>query len=997
MSNLSKVANNQLAQSKNYKNTLQQTDTYRMLNGRQWEAVSSPLESFLVLAGAGTGKTSVLIKRIQYLITELKVDPTKIMGVTFTNKAAKEIRSRLFYAFKDAPEKANGPVIGTFHSICFKLVRQYSRELGIAENYAIWDEDDISDWLVKFVRTGYDRPQELMSNEELIAYRATQQEFIMPVEQVQIIKESLERAVEKVKSELNHKISLKPEMERTEAERSQINMMKKHSWSLQNALDYYEFFSKIMSGKKTMEFREQRFHIGRALFNEIGIFKENGWESNKASEHNQEYFDSFLDPEVGHYIPKFMLSDFDHKKAFRYLALVTYRDYELYSRDNHLLDFSDLLLLSVKLLEENEHIRYKVQQSYKAILVDEFQDTNMMQYRWLKLLAGEDNTVMVVGDDDQSIYGWRGAHPEYMEYFLYDFKKPLGYMIGDTLPETFMARKREVSPLKIVKLEQNYRSTANILEAANKMIALNPDRLGKTLYTKNNRTNDLIDVISFDNEDTQAKYIAADIKRLINESLERNRLNPDEPVLTFADFAVLYRRNITGTITSSAFTKANVPNLVFGGFNFYQRKVVKNALEWLNFIVDLENDLLFTKTFNQIPPKKRVNPFAQNKSEQGFTTKLIEILDFERKNTGVPRYIDALISRARRFDNEWAVLNNDFSEADDVCCGMVVNADWHSPYATNRGFITAEFHHTEKERAQAKSISDYMKYINRIFEVVENEYLSLSEVVKQIWETCGLWSYYELAARAENEQELLENKAKKGKTTNAKKAQEAEKDLEHLNELYESIKSWEQDNLDDNNEEFKSATAIEKLAMFLNDIALLTDIENKDQVPSVRLMTIHGAKGLEFKRVYLISVSKGFLPLSTDEEEERRLFYVGITRAREHLTITSIGTASIFMRELNDYCSNIIDNKGTIGRYEVDRIERSVDTTLLDANLIDDKKNVGMKSLQRSNAQRISDKTEQFKGNYQSKGNIGNNSNTAPAQVASQTARVIGFNFDKAE
>lgn len=960
MSSLGEIAQHQYANALSQKEYLRQSDAYKFLNAKQFEAVSAPLKSFLVLAGAGTGKTSVLINRMRYLIEELGVAPKSIMAVTFTNKAAKEIRSRLFHAFKNTPEKANEPTIGTFHSVCFRFVREYARHIGLAENYMIWDEDDIKDYLVSFVSMGYDRPESLMTNEE--RQFALANPFIRPVEQVSILKVALSNAIDVLDAEYQLAASNSPEMQRSAAEVSQMQAKRERIFGLQNALDYFAFFADAMSGKKTIEYEGKRIHIGNAIHKEISTFKESGFKSSNANEKYKSYFAAYYDDVVKHYVPKFMLDDFEIRKAIRYLALIVYKDYELYCKDNHLLDFSDLLLLSVKLLEENELIRKKIQREYKAILVDEFQDTNMMQYRWLKLLAGEDNAFMVVGDDDQSIYGWRGACPEYMEYFLYDFQHPLAYDYSESTLQTIEERKRKVPRLDVVKLEQNYRSTANILTAANEMINLNTDRLGKTLYTKNTTKNDFVRVAKFSDQNVEAEFIAFDIKRLIAESIEKHKQDPNAELLGFGDFAILYRNNQLGSLASSVLVKNNVPHTVYGGYNFYQRKEVKNGLYWLQFMLDLENDVLFTKTYNQIPPTKRVNPFATGKADRAFSTKMIELLEAEKKRSKIPRLIDALISISTRYNNERAVLNNDFSQV-----GPDVDSSWVSPYATTIGFITSEFHHNEKDRIAAKIISDYAEYLYSVLDVMTNDKLTLTQAVEMIWQRCGYWQFYENNALEEKNKEDTQNAEKKGKSTNAKKVIEAQKEFGFVKDLFGFIGTWESDQ-QTINQNYANLTLEEKLAAFINDVALLTDVESNRKLEQVKLMTIHGSKGLEFKRVYLIGVSSGVLPTVEDSDEERRLFYVGITRAREHLTVSAAGRKSVFMDELESYCFSFIDDLGYINDLEFARMKESVSLNLdsmLEHKL--DKPATGIESLQKSDAKRIertNNKAEKYgKGN----------------------------------
>nr|DAD61187.1 MAG TPA: helicase [Bacteriophage sp.] len=903
MNDLAQTAQSMLQKSSQRKDELKQSDAYKFLNGKQFEAVSYPNESFLVLAGAGAGKTSVLINRIRYAIEELKIDPKRIMAVTFTNRAGKEIRSRLYSAFKNTPEVANQPTVGTFHSICYSFIRDHAGDMGLSSKITIWDEEDIKDALVKFASEGYDRPESLMdATERLIARNAV---FVKPKDQVAVILNAVGGAYDRLTIKRERYLADYPRETRTEEQRLIIARLDEQCQRYKNVWEYYSFLENFTSGAKTMQNGDKsRLNIGGKLLGEIMNFKERGWTSGKANQENFVFFDSEMDPEIGHYIPTFMYKGFDDKYAIRYMALVVFKDYETYSNDNHLMDFADLLLKVVDAMKTNPTFRSKIQNKYDMIMVDEFQDTNTLQYEWLKLLKSPNASVMVVGDDDQSIYGWRGAHPEYMQYFLYDFQKGVDFQITDK--ESFIEAQKRFTPLEIVKLEQNYRSTANILQAANDMIALNIDRLGKTLFTKKNDENVLIDTIAFKEEFQQARWIAKDIKDKIEASRRAAKNDPNIKPLNYNDFAVLYRTNMLGTKTSSIFSESNVPHVVYGGYNFYARSEVKTGLEWLNFLLDLDNDLLFEKTFLQIAPTKRTNPYATCKEEQGFIKSMLDELDFERRRSNLGRYIDALVSIEERYRNEVAVMTGDFSEVE-------IGPDWISPYAVTKGMISSEFHHDKKALKAAKSIAHYARYLSDMLEVLSNDKLSLIEGVTAIWRKCGFLDYYESKALIEEEQENSENAKKKGKTTNLKKVLDAKNEWQRVNELLGQIKQWEEDMIrNDDKGTFRQQSFVDRLSLYLHDVALYTDKEaaKAGEVDLVKLMTIHSSKGLEFNHVYLIGVTDKIFPLGDDIEEERRLFYVGITRARKHLTISHHANGSDFFREFTQHCFTVTNEMG---------------------------------------------------------------------------------------
>ncbi len=921
MNNLSHIAKKQFNLSAEHKARLREQHSYKYLNNGQFEAVTYPLSSFLVLAGAGTGKTSVLINRIRYAIEELKVEPKRILAVTFTNKAAKEIRSRLFSAFKTEPHKAQDPNIGTFHSVCLRLIRENASYLGLNSNYSLWDEDDISNHLVEFLHEGYDRPLALMTEDELEFRKSTP--FLSPHQQIEILKAGVESAKKKCSQDFN---ALNDRNTDNDDIYNELERLNDYMNDLCNISEYLEFLFDATLGKKTtvLDGGKSRLNIGDYLHQEISTFKESGWRSNEANEVNAKYFEADYLPDVGHYIPRFMRDKFHLPSALRYLALVVYRDYETYSKDMHLLDFSDLLLLSVELLEQNKIVRDRISGSYDMIMVDEFQDTNMLQYRWLKLMTNEKTSVMVVGDDDQSIYGWRGAHPEYMEYFLYDFQHPLPEYTANVNSETFEARRREVGPLEVVRLEQNYRCSKNVLEAANRIIERNYHRLGKTLFTKRETDNDEIDLIKFDKEYDEAEWIAHDIKKRIHESVLKNKEDPDSPILTYEDFAILYRNNRISYILDSVFVQQSIPHVIFGGFNFYQRKEVKEGLSWLNFIMDSDNDLLFEKTFKQIAPTKRYNPFAETEKDRmkGFSPKLIDTLNAERKRSNVARLVEALINLSLRYECEKAVLNNDMLLMQE----LGIDTNWVSPYAIMRGGVMSEFHHDVRYLKEIKSVYQYSQYLNECIMVMNNNKLSLKEAVEAIWDKCGYWSYYQMQAEAERDKEKAEQHAQNGKTTNKQKKADAEKAFEHVQDLLTQIGEWENNQIEYDEDYFNKPLYF-RLSEYLHDVMLYTDKENTKQSTNlVRMMTVHSAKGLEFNHVYIAGVSSGIFPSSRgDEEEETRLMYVAITRARKRLTVSSVGEKSMFMDFLEKQCFSVTNDLGLYSDKDIKSILRHND------------------------------------------------------------------------
>lgn len=607
------------------------------LNEQQREAVLHTEGPLLLLAGAGSGKTRVLTHRIAYLIEECEVNPYHIMAITFTNKAAGEMRERIDHIVGYGSESI---WVSTFHSACVRILRRYIDRLGYDTNFSIYDADD----------------------------------------QKTLMKEICKRL------EIDTKI-------------------------------YKEkMFLSVISGLK----------------NEM------------------------IDPIT-----------FENQAFGDYAKRIQARVYSEYQRElrkNNALDFDDLLVKTVELFKLDKEVLNAYQERCKYIMVDEYQDTNTVQFEFVRLLASKYHNLCVVGDDDQSIYKFRGANI----YNILNFEKHF--------PEAH-----------VIKLEQNYRSTKRILEAANHVIANNIGRKEKKLWTDNPEGSKII-YEQLESGYEEADFVARDIMSKVRKGQ-----------YSYKDCAVLYRTNAQSRLFEEKFILSNIPYKIVGGVNFYSRKEIKDILAYLKTIDNGKDDLSVKRIINT--PKRGIGAASINK-----------VTDYAFAE------------------------NKSFFEG--LCEASVVP-----------GLGKA-----------ALKIEPFVLFIQAMR--AKLEYLSLSQIVQEVIETTGYLSELE----AEN-------------------TPEAEARIENIDEFLSKVVDYEQ------SEEHPT------LSGFLEQVALVADIDGLDEnTDYVVLMTLHSAKGLEFSNVYLAGMEDGLFPSymsivadnATQEiEEERRLAYVGITRAKERLTITS--------------------------------------------------------------------------------------------------------------
>ena len=617
------------------------------MNDKQAEAVKTTKGPLLIMAGAGSGKTRVLTHRIAYLIDEKLVNPWNILAITFTNKAAREMRER---AMALNPATAD-TLIATFHSMCVRILRRDADHIGYNRNFTIVD----------------------------------------PGEQRTLMKRILKN------------LNLDP--------------------------------------KKWNE---------RAILGTISNAK-----------------NDLLD-EVA----------YENQAGDMYTQIVAkcYKAYQAELRQSESMDFDDLIMLTLRLFDQNPDVLAYYQQRYQYIHVDEYQDTNHAQYQLVKLLASRFKNICVVGDADQSIYGWRGAD---MQNIL-DFEKDY--------PEA-----------KVVMLEENYRSTKKILQAANAVINNNRNRRPKKLWTQNTDGEQIVYYRARD-EREEAVFVASTIDNIVREQGKN-----------FKNFAVLYRTNAQSRTIEEALLKSNIPYTMVGGTKFYSRKEIRDVISYLNVIANTADNISYERIVNE--PKRGVGPGTLEKIRDFANLQNMSLLDASA---------NIMISGVK---------------------GKAAQAVW------------------DLANLLMNLRTDLDKY-------------SVTELVETVLDKTG----YLDALRVQN---TLESQAR----------------IENIEEFLTVTKNFDE-NQDDAPED---ESGIDKLSRFLNDLALIADTDDGDaETAEVTLMTLHAAKGLEFPIVFLIGMEEGVFPLSRaaedqDElEEERRLAYVGITRAEQLLFVTNANTRTLF-------------------------------------------------------------------------------------------------------
>jgi len=605
------------------------------LNDAQRQAVCAPTSNILVLAGAGSGKTRVLVHRIAWLMQAENISPYGILAVTFTNKAAAEMRGRIENLL-GIP--SSGLWVGTFHGIAHRLLRAHWKEAELPQAFQIMDSEDQHRALKRVIR-------EMGLDEKRWVPREAQ-------------------------------------------------------WWI--------------NGKKDEGLRPHNI------------------------EHNNDMY-------------------------LRHMVEI-YREYEAMCQRNGALDFAELLLRAYELWVKRPDVLQHYQARFKNILVDEFQDTNTIQYAWIKILAGNEANVFVVGDDDQSIYGWRGAQIENIYKFSKDYKNASNF-----------------------RLEQNYRSTGNILGAANALIANNTDRMGKELWTDGS-DGELIEIYSAFNEVDEAQYI---VRKITDWRDEGGFLTEN---------AILYRSNAQSRVLEEALMQSGTNYRIYGGLRFFERQEIKDAVAYLRLIAMKNDDASFERIVN-VPTRGIGN-----------------------------KTVDLVRSCARE---------NNISM-------------WHATLQLiEQGTITS------------RALSSLQQFVGLINESeADIKGMELYEQIEHVIHQSCLIAHYE------------KEKGEKGRNR-----------IENLDELVNAGRSFEQDEWEESD--------VDQMTAFISHASLEAgEGQANEGEDCVQLMTLHSAKGLEFKQVFLAGMEEGLFPHSRSSEEsgqleeERRLCYVGMTRAMEKLTIT---------------------------------------------------------------------------------------------------------------
>lgn len=636
------------------------------LNDKQREVVAAPLQNMLVLAGAGSGKTRVLVQRIAWLMKVEQAVPHSILAVTFTNKAAAEMRARVEQAVGG---NTHGMWIGTFHGLAHRLLRMHFQEAKLPQSFQVLDSDD----------------------------------------QLRLVK----RIVRSL--ELDEK-----------------------KWPAKQFVWY-------INGKKDEGLRPQ--HID---------------------------------------------AQFDPSEA---IFVKVYQAYQETCDRAGLVDFAELLLRAHELWLNNPELLAHYQQRFAHILVDEFQDTNAIQYAWLSLLGRGQSKVMIVGDDDQSIYGWRGARIENIERFTHEF-----------------------ADSQTIRLEQNYRSTANILNAANQLISHNNNRLGKELWT-DDAAGEKISVYTAFNEIDEARFISGRIKQWRDDGGELDQV------------AILYRSNAQSRLLEEALLQGQLPYRIYGGQRFFERQEIKDALAYMRLINNRDDDAAFERIIN---------------------------------------------TPTRGIGNQTVAMVRDAARSMQVtlwqACQQMLQAE-------------------QLKGRSAKTILSFINLIDQLEDDSSN--LDLDQQANFVIQHSGLKAMYQ-----------------------AEKGERAEQRIENLNELVTACQTFDSVSLSD--QELSEEPT--RLTAFLTHAALESGESQADEYESaVQLMTMHSAKGLEFSLVFIAGLEEGMFPSqqSVEEigrlEEERRLCYVGMTRAMSKLYLCHAESrriygqekyhkASRFLRELPEDC-----------------------------------------------------------------------------------------------
>ncbi len=658
------------------------TQILQGLNDKQHEAVTAPMQHILMLAGAGSGKTRVLVSRLAWLVAEKGVLAHNILAVTFTNKAAGEMKERLRHLLNQSVENL---WVGTFHGLCHRLLRYHHEQAHLPSQFNILDSDD----------------------------------------QLRVIKRIVQN------------LNLDPEQ-----------------WPPKQAQAF-------INRQKDEGLRAQHVHV----------------------------------------------ATYGPDKTW----LKVYQEYQDICQRNGAIDFAELLLRAHELLRDNPSLLAHYQQRFRVLLVDEFQDTNTLQYAWIRLLAGQQATVMAVGDDDQSIYGWRGAQIENIRRFSRDFV-----------------------PTTIIRLEQNYRSSPIILKAANALIEHNVDRMGKVLWT-DRLDGEKITLFGALNEIDEAYFVREQIQALLAKGRQAD------------DIAVLYRSNAQSRPLEDALIRAGVSYRIYGGVRFFERMEIKDTLAYLRLLVNVHDDLAFERIVN-VPAR-------------AIGDKTLEVVR---------------------------------TSARSAHCSL-----WDAA----KQVIDAN----QLPARASKALGLFIHLMEQLNHDLAHE--ALEEQVSSVLERSGLYTYFAHM-----------------------KGDKSESKLDNLRELVNAAKQFSDEHIVD-----ETPILVDFLAHVTLDSGELL-VEEGDRC--VHLMTIHASKGLEFPCVFLVGMEEGVFPgkqalmLPKATEEERRLCYVGMTRAKEILIMSYAHVRRQYGREerhrpsrfLQEIPQELVQDNQRVRHAWVEKTSRGVET-----------------------------------------------------------------------
>lgn len=690
------------------------------LNDKQKAAVIHTEGPLLIMAGAGSGKTRVLTHRMAYILSEKQVNPWNILAITFTNKAAKEMKERVT---KLVGEAANNMWVSTFHAMCVRILRREAEAIGLARSFTIADPSEQQTLMKRIIKT-----------------------------------KNLDSA----------------------------------------KFDYRMILNKISDAKNNLQ--------TPAMFRE----------------HNQGYMET--------------------------IVADCYEAYQRALNEAQSLDFDDLIMNTVQLFEQHEDVLRYYQHKFHYIHVDEYQDTNEAQYKLVKLLGAYHNNVCVVGDADQSIYGWRGANMENILNFENDYPQA-----------------------KVILLEQNYRSTKNILDAANNVIKNNEIRKEKRLWTDNDK-GEKITYYRAQSEQDESHYVISQIQ-----------LGIKQKGYDYGDMAILYRTNAQSRAIEESLVKANLPYKIVGGLKFYDRKEIKDILAYLRLLANPQDNLSFRRIINE--PKRGIGPGTLAKLDEFAVTQ------------GIPLLQAAALVDFTKISGKAAAAIKSFAQ---IFKNLAQQREYLTITELTQQILDQSAYLSQLEQQKTLEADARIDNIH--------EFLSVTADFDKRWlaEADDRQAQQTILAQEEADRdftvETIPLRPRGVATGNSQQSL----DLFATEDLVGTLAEEMPANLN-------SAIETDRLLGFITDLALVADLteDKPDEQGQLTLMTLHAAKGLEFPVVFIVGLEEGLFPSSRaiqeeNVEEERRLAYVGMTRAEQKLFLTNSHSRLYYGRYQSNPASRFI-------------------------------------------------------------------------------------------